>query len=568
MKTLILTFLLCITPLISKAQEPQLQWAKSIGGVSNEDGHSIAVDALGNLYTIGSFRGTVDFDPSPGIFNLSATGTHDIFISKFDPLGSFVWTKQIYGTAVHANYSIVLDPFGNMYVTGNYQTTVDFDPNEGIYNLTSTDGGEDDMFFLKLDSEGNFIWAKTIGGLSKYESTQAIAADKLGNVYVTGSFEGRTDFDPGDSTFYLSSAGLEDIFILKLDRLGNLVWAKQIGGKADDYGNSIVIDESGNLYTTGYFSRSSDFDPGQGTFFLTPNGIDDVFILRLDSSGNFVWAKQIGGSKYDIGKSIAIASSGNLFITGYFEEKVDFNPGKDTSYLTSIVNDDVFILKLDNSGNFIWAKRIGDTSDINATNIIVDASENVYLAGYFQGTLDFDPSINTLNLTSIGKDDIFILKLDGLGNLIWTKKIGSPELDYGSSMATDIYGDLYCVSGFSETINCGTSINTFNLTSAGGRDILFMKLTQTPEDVYQTSEFPSSLNIYPNPTNSTVTVNFGKQITNGTIKLTNMMGQIVIQQSEINSTSVNLDIDHLAKDLYFIEVVGNGNTTRMKFIKD
>lgn len=567
MKTLILTFLLCITPLISKAQEPQLQWSKNVGGVANDIGHSVAVDALGNIYTIGEFRGTADFDPGSDAFSLTAGGVFSIFITKLDPAGNFIWAKQIHASAIHAHFSITLDESANLYITGNFQDTVDFDPNEGIFKLAAT-YNTDDMFFLKLDSSGNFIWAKNIGGISKYESTQSITVDKTGNVYITGSCEGNTDFDPSPATFYLSSAGSEDIFVLKLDTFGNFIWAKRMGGQLDDYGYSIVVDALSNVYIAGYFTSKADFDPGERTLFLTSKGVHDAFITKLDSSGNLVWVKQVGGTKQDVAQAITLDFNGDLYVSGYFEDKVDFDSGKDIFNLTSIINDDIFVLKLDSSGSFIWAKRIGDTADINQRKIVVDSELNIYITGFFQGTLDFDPSTQISNLTSEGNYDIFILKLDRFGNFVWAKQMGSLQDDIGLFVTLDKFDNIYCTGSFQETINCGTSSNSYKLTSAGERDVFVMKLTQTPNDVYEAGENASPFHVYPNPGSGAVTLHFGKQLANGTLKLVNTLGQTVLQQIEINASSQNIDVAGVENGVYFVEVNDGVNISRMKFVKE
>ncbi|HLG33517.1 MAG TPA: hypothetical protein VI757_01445, partial [Bacteroidia bacterium] len=310
------------------AQSPNWQWAKGIGGTGGDFGGAIAIDASGNVYTTGSFNGTVDFDPGAGIFNLTGGGT---FISKLDSTGNFIWAKAIVGTTNYYGGSIAIDPAGsgNVYTTGDFVGTADFDPGAGIFNLTAAGGR--DFFISKLDSSGNFVWAKAMGGTSD-DGGHSIAIDPSGSgtVYTTGIFEGTADFDPGAGVFNLTSAGWRDIFISKLDSSGNFVWAKAMGGTGDNQGRSIAIDPagSGDVYTTGFFYGTADFDPGAGTFNLTSAAASaDIFISKLDSSGNFVWAKQIGGTGSSGGASysIAIDASGYVYTSGGFLGTVDFD---------------------------------------------------------------------------------------------------------------------------------------------------------------------------------------------------------------------------------------------------
>ena len=395
-------------------------WAKQMGGTDNDYGSPIAIDttnATGGIYLGGTFSGIADFDPGTGTYNLTSAGYSDAFVVKLSTSGNFIWAKQMGGTS-GAYYvsggSIVLDASGNVYTTGQFGGTVDFDPGAGIYNLTAVNAN---IFVSKMDASGNFIWAKQMGGTSSSNSS-SIKVDINGNVYTTGSFIGTSDFDPGSGIYNLTSAGIWDIFVSKLDSSGNFLWAKLLGGSAEDESHSATVDMNGNVYTTGRFKGIADFDPGSGTYNLTPAGIWDIFVSKLDSSGNFVWAKKMGGSDYDYGNSIAVDLSGNVYITGGFIGTSDFDPGSGTFNLTSISGSwDIFVSKLNSSGNFILAKQMGGTLDEEGYGIAVDASENIYLTGYFSGTCDFDPGTGTFNLTSVGgSDDIFVMKLSDVLN--------------------------------------------------------------------------------------------------------------------------------------------------------
>jgi hypothetical protein len=259
-------------------------------------------------------------------------------------------------------------------------------------------------------SAQTFEWAKSFGGSSD-DTGYSIAVDASGNVYTTGCYSGTVDFDPGAGTAYLTSAERTDVFVQKLDTSGNFLWAKSFGENFFDCGYSIAVDASGNVYTTGIFEGTVDFDPGAGTANLTSVEFTDVFVQKLDAYGNFLWARSFGGSSYDIGHSIKVDASGNVYTTGYFERTVDFDPGAGTANLTSAGSTDVFVQKLDTSGNFLWAKSFGDWFDDYGYSIAVDASGNVYTTGFFKLEVDFDPGAGTANLTSVGDADVFIQKL-------------------------------------------------------------------------------------------------------------------------------------------------------------
>ena len=322
-----------------------------------------------------------------------------------------------------------------------------------------------------------FDWAKSFGG-SGYNRGNSITVDASGNVYTTGYFVGTGDFDPGAGTANLTSAGLIDIFVQKLDASGNFLWAKSFGGNSNDVGNSITVDASGNVYITGYFDGIVDFDPGAGTANLTSAGGDDIFVQKLDASGNFIWAKSFGGAAYsDVGNSITVDASGNVYTTGVFNETVDFDPGGGTANLTSAGLMDIFVQKLNASGNFIWAKSFGGASNDLGNSITVDASGNVYTTGFFYVTGDFDPGAGTTNLTSVGGDDIFVQKLDASGNFIWAKSFGTTDSDVGNSITVDALGNVYTSGHFSQTIDFDPGAGTTNLTSVGINDIFVQKMS-------------------------------------------------------------------------------------------
>lgn len=389
-----------------------LVWARSFGGVSDDIGWGIFADAAGNVYTTGYFQGSnIDFDPGPGAALRSSAGSADIFISKLDSSGNFAGAWAMGGTTFDYGFGIFADTAGNIYTTGYFQNTVDFNPGGGTFNLISA--GVQDIFVCKLDSSGSFAWARGIGGTSDDEGL-GISLYSTGYLYVTGWFLGTVDFDPGAGTADLISAGSFDIFILKLDSNGNYVWAKALGGISDDRGQAVSADASGNVYTTGWFNGTADFDPDDvGVFNLTSLGGSDIFVSKLDSGGNFVWARTMGGTVSDVGYGIAVDSSGNVYTTGSFGDTADFDPGEETFNLSSVGNEDIFISKLDSNGGFVWAKAMGGPSRDYGYDIAVSAAGAVHATGYFQGAADFDPGPGTVNLVSAGFEDIFINKLAG-----------------------------------------------------------------------------------------------------------------------------------------------------------
>jgi hypothetical protein len=450
------------------AQQPTLVWAKRMGGTTQDFSPALTVDAAGNAYTTGFFEGTADFDPGAGVYNLTSAGGRDIYISKLDASGNFIWARRMGGVNLDQAYSIALDASQNLYINGDFDGTVDFDPGMGTQNLTAN--GATDIFVSKFDSSGSFIWAKNIGG-TLADEVRSLTVGTSGNVYITGIFYSTVDFDPGTGISNLTSTGAGDIFISKLDASGGFLWAKNMGGAGNDFGNSVAVDNVENVYTTGYFTGIADFDPAVGINNLTSNGAEDrdIFVSKLDASGNFVWAKNMGGTIDDIGLSIDVDAAQNVYTTGYFDTKGDFDPGPGIHSLTSVGVADIFISKLDASGNFAWAKNMGSAGKDFCFSIVVDASGNVFTTGVRAG-FRFPAT----------DENIFTAKFTGAGNLIWTDSIGGLGKDRGYSMGLDAAGNLYIAGVFSGTADFDPGPATANTTSAGNYDIFVLKLGQQP----------------------------------------------------------------------------------------
>jgi hypothetical protein len=384
-------------------------WAKALVG-NNIEANGIALDASNNVYTTGFFSGSIDFDPGSATATKTSVGLKDVFISKLDVSGNYISAIVMGSTDDDSGNGITLDASGNIYVIGNYSDTLDFDPGPGVYKLGPVNS--DDIFISKLSPAGNLVWVNSIGG-SLRDNGWSIALDAFGNVYTTGMFKSSVDFDPGPGTYSLNGGIYGDIFVCKLSAAGSFVWAISFGGTGDDRGHSILTDVSGNIYVTGYFKGTADFDTGPGTANLTSvGGTGDVFILKLDMSGNYTWAKGFGTAQSDYGNGIALDNSGNIYTTGSFSGAGDFDPGPDSTVLSCATGyNDIFISKLDNSGNFMWAYNLGDTEVDVGNGITIDASSNILTTGSFMLSPDFDLGPATYNLNCMGSPDIYVLKM-------------------------------------------------------------------------------------------------------------------------------------------------------------
>ena len=556
MKNYLAFFLFCIS---SIANAQVFEWAKSFGGSLNEMANSIAVDAAGNIYLTGRFQGTVDFNPEAGVFNMTSFGLDDIFIVKLTTSGSFVWAKQMGGTSIEDGNSIAVDNAGNIYLTGLFDGTTDFDPSAAIFNYTAI--GNSDIFVVKLDSDGNFIWAKQMGG-SGEETGICIALDLFGNVYTIGNFQGTADFDPGVNDFTVTSSNI-DVYISKLDSDGNFVWAKKIGGSSWDVGYFISTDSNGNLYTTGHFSGVADFDPNAGVLNLSSAGGTDVFVCKLDGNGNFLWAKKMGGAQDDRGNSLGRDALNNVYITGYFRGIADFDPSATTFNLTAGGNRDIFVCKIDSVGNFVWAKSMGDIAIETGQSIATDSNGNCFITGTFASFVDFDPGPNSVILQTAGNSDVFIQKLDSSGNFVWVKKIGAISADVSSQILVDSNGGVLTIGKYVGIVDFDPDVSEFNLTSAGDDDVFILKLGNNALSNYRNTYQNASL-IYPNPSIGIFTIE--TNIKAGQVDIYNLIGKKIFTATT-HSKKVVIDISKEPKGVYFLTLEDEkGNLLTQKIV--
>jgi hypothetical protein len=376
----------------------------------------------------------------------------------------------------------VLDKKGSIYTTGYFFGAVDFDPSSSAGYFAGS--GMANLFVCKFTANGDFVWAKTIG--SNTVSARDIEVDGSGNVYITGYYYGVVDFDPGADSAMLSSAGRSDAFILKLNSNGDFIWGKGWGSaNNDDLVSCISLDWNANVYATGPFEGTVDFNPDTAaTAFsnLTAAGLEDIFISKLDSSGNFIWAKRMGGSDKDYSTNLAISETGSIYTTGHFlSNDADFDPSTGVAPLAA-KKDDIFISKLDADGNHVWVKSFSGPSTYPNTGhpaaIALDAHGNVYTAGAFKDTIDFDPSsagVMKLGAQAVGGFDAYVSKLDSNGSYLWAKAIGGSSGQVSIGALAIKGSNVYATGSFEGAIYFDPT-STRASTSRGNSDIFVYKI--------------------------------------------------------------------------------------------
>ena len=516
------------------AQTPQWQWAVKAGGIDGDEGQSIAIDGNGNQYIIGCFDEIATF----GNHTLTTGGGKDIFVAKLDSSGNWLWAIQAGGTDRDYGIDITLDGQGNAWVTGHFEGTASF----GSHTLTAN--GEYDVFAAKLDSSGNWLWAVQAGG-PDFDYGTGIALDGAGNAYLSGYFYGTATF--GSQSLVASGGESDaDIFVAKLDPDGNWLWAVTAGGTEDDAGFRIAVDGSGNACLVGMFKNTATF----GSQTLTASGDFDVFVAKLDPSGNWLWAAGAGGIHPDSGYGIALENSGVVYVTGLFMGTATFGSHTLTASADD-TNTDIFVARLDPSGNWLWAARAGGTDHDAGFNIVTDGSGNAWVTGVFSRTATF----GSHSLTAGGYYDVFVAKLNPSGNWLWAARAGGTEFDdsYGYGIALD-GSDNACVTGyFNGTANFGSH----SLITNGHRDIFVARIENiTPvEDDLAPQVVARLHNAYPNPLDRGGSALIKTQIpehSTGTLSIFNLRGQIVSRHKlGSGSRQISFSGDGLPAGVYF-----------------
>jgi gliding motility-associated-like protein len=472
---------------VTSAQQLLFKWAKAFdphnainyGDYSN--GRTVGVDQFGNVYSAGLFQRTVDFDPGPGLFTMTATNQYEeaIYITKLDADGNFVWARQIPALVEFGEVELKVDKVGNVYLVSNFTETADMDPGPGVVTVTPI--GSKDAFVMKLDTNGNLVWVKQFGGPGDtVPAANVLEIDKDNNIIVCGLFNNTVDFDPGPGTFNLTSTAHLQAYIVKLSNNGDLIWAKQFGNSPVVYSGANIVDvrcdANGDIVVVGGFSGTCDFDPGTGIFNLTGKGLQDGFIAKLTTDGNLVWAKGITntGDQYNYlvqSRAVEIDSKNNIVIAGAFIGTFDFDPGPAIHNISANPYD-CYILKLTAQGDFIWVRQIGGQESDLGNDLVLDANDNVYVAGTFGGSVDLDPGAGVVLTAQNGASAI--IKLTSSGNFVSASQFPTGSLF--RRMDIDPALNIYVTGYVTGRADYDPGDGVYQLGGAPGQSPFVMKL--------------------------------------------------------------------------------------------
>jgi hypothetical protein len=563
MRVLLIISLASIFPAISFSQNLQFDWALQMGGSGGELAYVLKIDNFGNLYTTGFFSGKCDFDPGEGTYYLYSDGKLDIFISKLDSIGNFKWARRIGGGDYDLCDAMAIDNFGNVYTTGRFGETIDFDPDTGIYNMTSS--GVWDCFISKLDSSGNLIWAKQFKANS-WSGGYGIDVDDSSNVYISGMFNETTDFDPGSETYNLISAGYDDTFICKLNKNGEFVWAKQLAGSQSEGNEGIEIDNLGNIIVIGDFAGTTDFDPGEDLYPITSIGGErDLYILKLSNQGEFIWVKSIQSANHKGIHDINCDIENNIFITGFFSGFCEFDPLNNSFHFGALGSRDVFIEKMDQYGDILWVRRMSANLSAEGLSIITDQEGNAYITGYSNGEMDFNPDYISYIVMAHGNHDIFINKVNPDGHFRWGKVMGGPSMDEGLSVAVNDKCAVFTAGHFHDSVDFDVCTWSYYLNSFGAGDIFIQKMSQ--DDVGISEIQKKEILIYPNPVHDQLQIKSLFNMCIQSVEVYNIQGKR-LKDHRLRIGQNTIPVNSLPEGVYVFKLYTNKGIFHEKIMKN
>jgi hypothetical protein len=546
MKYSIITIIITLIALSIHAQlhNPIWHWTRQGGGTGFDEGRGIVFDGYGNIFIAGDFTNDATFNDT----TIISAGSEDVFIAKYDTNGSLLWIHQDGGAGFDRVNFTTTDNNGNCIIIGRFNGIATFG------DSTFTSNGGDDVFIIKYDNNGNFLWAEQAGG-SGNDRGNSIETDNFGNIVCTGRFEVSAIF--GDTT--IVSAGSEDIFIAKYNSNGDFLWAKQEGGSGIDRGHSIDTDVLDNIIITGRFELSASI----GDSVFSSAGLWDIFIAVYNNNGEFLWAEQAGGAGNDCGFGIKTDNLNNIFVTGEFENEAFFG---DTS-LTCLGVQDAFFVKYDSNGRICWLQGAGGPGIDWGWGIDVTNVGQCIATGKFS----FSASFGDTTLTSLGQGDIFAVIYDSLGNMEWIWQAGGSGDEFG--FRVDTYGfDNILITG---PFTSDTTIGDTMLTCHGSYDMFLVKFKEPPtgikNNMLKSSDGFRLYANYPNPFNPTTTIEFDLPKTSKvTLKVFNILGEevaILLSASLLSgSHSVDWDASNLASGVYLYRLQAGGYVETRKMV--
>lgn len=425
-----------------------------IGGYGQDLCAGIELDSTGNIYISGSISGVVDFDLGNGIYNVQNPGDAGVFIAKYDPSLLHIWTISLGSAALYEQIvDMDVDQNGEVFIVGNFGDSIDLDPLVGNEFWLYENGVSYSIFIAKYDVNGNFVWGDQIK--ANYPNARDIELDHAGSVLVTGDFYDSICFSNAVNTYYPSQA-FRDVFIVKYANNGSIEWSNILNGSGFSEGFGIAIDNSNNILATGNFSGTINLSAGAIPDLHVSNGGEDVYLGKYAPNGTLLVGKHFGGISNDNGLELACDGLNNIYLAGTIQNSVTVN----STTLTSNGAEDVFLFRMDSLAAITSAKSFGGNYNDAVVDLEVNSSNQLRIAGSFNGTVDFDltTGVSSLSTPAINSPtNAFLVQYDFLDDLDWAAQLGAIGQtnypDEGSAIALDDQGNTYVAGSFTNSLD-------------------------------------------------------------------------------------------------------------------
>jgi hypothetical protein len=545
------------------AQTPDWQWAKSIYGNGGEYGNCIATDADDNIVTAGLFTSDTITIGAIKLANRSP-GSSDIFIAKYDAQGNVLWARSAGGMNEDLCNSIAIGDHNDIVMTGYFSSPYIVFGVDTLFN-----SGSQDILFAKYDTQGNLLWAKSTGGLNDEEGS-GITFDSDNNILMTGNFYSQYLVFGTDTIF---NSGGWNPFVVKLSSSGNIIWtASAHCGNALSEG--ITTDAVNNVIILGSYNVRIIFGTDTlNSLNYNSQGISDIFVAKYTSSGNVLWASTSSNTNPlglscpgadNFGKSIITDNSNNIYIAGEFmSHTIRFG-------IYTFVNHDYPLQCPYNDIYIVKYDASGNVLWAKAAGSwdkecgmgITTDSNNNVIVAGYYGD-NMTFGYDTLYNIHTGDENIFIVKYDSLGNFKWDKSAGYGSIGRASSIAVD-HDDNIIISGRYD--GPPFSFGNIILASTASTDAFVAKISETTGIDEQITK-DKNISLFPNPSSNFITIKTPAYGGYGEFIIINIKGQQVIKQ-EFNNTNTAINISDLARGIYFIKVINKNGIAVKKFVKE
>lgn len=547
-------------------------WAKTYGGSKAQLSENICTDATGNVYTVGEFSSSVNFDPATSTNTVISNGSYDLYLTKHSNTGSLIWYKTIGSANPELATCVRMDPSGDIYFMGTFDQKTDFDPSSSVDTLNSA--GKFGAFISKYDANGNYLNTKL------FQNIQVISDmvfEPNGNILIVGYTHGIDvpDVDFSAATYSIGVPNnTQQGVVIRYNSSWGFLNAFKIGGGGFNVPQDVmyiydIVLESNGMVICGGFRGDCDFDPGvpntNNATSPNTNSNYDMYFAKYDLSGNLLWHRVFASANGDYASSVEIYNN-KLYVTGRFEGTIDMDPSAATATITSNGGIDVFFGCYDLSGNLVWVKSFGSPGDEYSARISMGQGNNSLIVSgtSYNATLDIDPGAAVVTVSTTGNTSLFVGVYDLNGNYLNHVNISGTNNSYLTAHEFKNNG-IYLTGYYRGTANFDPNASSYSVVTTGVDDAFVCKysMLSTALSDYKVEE---ALQLFPNPTSHEVQLVASVEIDR--IEVVNSVGEIVLLESTLNIKETRLEVSSLKQGVYFVKLYTKAGLVTKKLIKN